>query len=138
MRVRCRRELPTEADAKKLGGFYRAGRQAFPVTLGKEYIVFALQVLGAEPWVQIADDFEQLVPVPLNMFDIVDATVPAGWVLWLDEAVIAVGPPALRSESFHTDLLEGKPDAVAEFRRISAALESEDSHVTSASDVRGS
>lgn len=127
MRVKCLRELPTEADATKLGDYYRAGKQGFPVTVGTEYIVFALQVLGSETWVQIADNFEQLVPVPLRLFEVVDRACLSVWVFWFDEDGIALGPPALRSESFHTDLLEGKPDAVAEFRRISAALETQDS-----------
>lgn len=129
MIVKCIAELPTREQAKWLGGHYRGGKQAFGVVLGMEYIVFALTVLGGEPWVEITDadlDPGYLWGVPLCLFEIV---IPRLSVLW--EAPVAkngelrLEPASLSRRNYHDDLFEGVEEVVADFRRVRQALEEE-------------
>jgi len=81
MRVRCIAEDPTPEQAKALGKLYTArGRpSAWSSGWSTEYLVFALSVVNGVTLVDVAQEFEQLVPVPLFLFEITDPRVPGLW-----------------------------------------------------------
>lgn len=129
MIVKCIAELPTRDQAKRLGEHYRGGNQAFGVVPGTEYIVFALTMLGGEPWVEITDsdlDPGYLWGVPLCLFEIVN---PRLSVLWEARIVkngeLRLEPPSLSRHNYHDDLFEGVEEVVADFRRVRQDLEEE-------------
>lgn len=129
MIVKCIAELPTRDQAQRLGRHYRAGKQAFGVVPGTEYIVFAIKTLGGEPWVEIINsdlDPGYLWGVPLCLFEIVN---PRLSVLW--EARVAKNgelrfePTSMSRPYYHDDLFEGVEEVVEDFRRVRQELEKE-------------
>ena len=75
MRVKCIRELPTKEQAVQLGSYYAAGKQAFHVHVGKEYLVYGITFLSGCPWVELKEDFGYLHRAPLGLFEITDGRV---------------------------------------------------------------
>ena len=127
MRVRCIAELPTEEQAKRLGRFYAGTRQSFGVTIGMEYLVFGLRVVEGSVLLDIPQDFEQLYPVPLCLFEITDPRVPSLWSARLrDDGSLLLWPPSFfEREYYHQDLLERVPSVLEDFERVRRRLEVE-------------
>ena len=131
MKVRCLRQYPTEEQVQALGpAFYR--KQSFHLTVGREYLVFGLQLsvnanmLGTGAWIQIVSESERLSWAPLMLFEIVDPRVSRYWEVrhWPDGAV-TLWPNSFYRDYFHDDLSEGVPDLMKEFAAVRASLESE-------------
>ena len=124
MRVRCVRDLPTPEQAASLNPFYMPGRgQVFAVDLGREYTVYCVISAPVGPLLGIRDEYDQLFPTPLCLFEIADASLPADWVARAGpDGALAIEPPSFHADYF-MDLAEGKPETVADFRRVQALLE---------------
>lgn len=127
MRVRCVAELPTPEQAKLLGTFYAGGRQRFGVTVGMEYLVFGIRVVNGVVLIDIAQEFEQLYPVPLFLFEITDPRVPSLWEARQEQdGSLFLWPPSFfEREYYHEDLLEQVQSVVEDFRRVRRRLEVE-------------
>ena len=127
MRVRCIREEPTREQAERMRIFYRGGKQTFGVIKGTEYLVFGLRVVDGVTLVDIAQEFEQLVPVPLWLFEITDHRVPSLWEARQNEdGSLLVWPRSFFDrEYYHEDLLEKVPSVIDDFRRVRRRLELE-------------
>jgi hypothetical protein len=123
MKVLCIAELPNEEQARKIIGRYIAGKQVFSVEVGREYIVYGIEILGEMPWVRIEDDYEQISSAPLCLFEVVDPSVPSIWEARMNsDCVLMLLPPSFYREGFIEDLLDGDPSAVAELRRVRSRL----------------
>jgi hypothetical protein len=129
MIVRCVEPLPTPAQAKVLGAHYIAGKQQFGVVVGVEYVVFALKLLGGQPWIDITDpDLEPgyLFGAPLCLFEIVDARVPYIWQARIgNTGELRIAPSSFFRDYYYDDLFEGIADVVADFRAVRRQLEDE-------------
>lgn len=126
MRIKCVRLAPTERQAKQLGKNYYSNQQVFGLTLGKEYLVFCLEILDGIAWVHLDSGTNRLSIAPLCLFEIVDGSVSKYWEfrLWKDNNFL-FRPPSFYEDFFHDDLAEGVPKVVAEFQKIRAMLEKE-------------
>jgi hypothetical protein len=123
MLLRCKALSPSLPEAHRLGRYYRAGKQEFAVSLGKTYLVYGLRTWGAGIWVDIETDAGYLHIVPLALFEIVDGGVPQIWEIRVDEdGDCSLSPRAFQDPYFIDDLVEGKPQAVMEFRHVKAVL----------------
>ena len=129
MIVKCVAALPTPEQAKRLGKHYRAGKQAFVVVPGTEYVVFALKTLGGEPWVEIADPALEpgyLFGVPLCLFEIVNPRPSALWETRVtNDGELELSPASLLRDYYHDDLFEGVHEVVEDFLRLRKELEKE-------------
>lgn len=136
MILKCVATLPSQQQAAKLGAHYRPGKQAFGVVVGQKYLVFALRILGGEPWVEVIDaDLEPgyLFAVPLCLFEIIDPQVSRRWVAGTDsEGRLVLAPPSLHRKFYHDDLFEGVDEAVKDFARIRREMEEESSFASHA------
>lgn len=126
MKIRCVRLLPNRQQSKQLGKYYHPGKQVFEVAIGKEYIVFCLEVLDGMAWVHFDSGSNRLSIAPLCLFEVIDGRVSQYWELrlWKDNNVL-LRPPSFYKEFFHDDLAEGVPEIVAEFQKVRTLLEAE-------------
>jgi hypothetical protein len=129
MIVKCVAPLPNQEQAKKLGVHYRAGKQAFGVVPGEEYVVFAIRILGGEPWIEITDPDAHpgyLFGAPLLLFEFVDSRVSAFWEAGIGTTgELRLAPPSLLRKSYHDHLFEGVQEVVDDFLRVRAQMEHE-------------
>jgi len=127
MRVRCTREKPSAEQSERLQALYRGGKQSFGVTEGAEYLVFGLRIVQGVSLVDIAQELEQLIPVPLCLFEITDHRVPSLWEARQGEdGSLFMWPPSFFDREFyHQDLVEQVPSAVSDFRSVRRRLEIE-------------
>jgi hypothetical protein len=53
----------------------------FPITIGREYVVYAMTIRGHDVWYYILDDRNLPYPVwhPAPLFSVVDGKVPSSW-----------------------------------------------------------
>ena len=131
MKVRCIRELPTSAQAATLAPLYLPDRnQAFAVELGREYTVYCIDFNPGMPTLGIRDDYEQLYPTPMCLFEVTDPRLSPEWVARTDGNGALSLEPASFDASYFSRLADGDPDTVADFRCVRDALEG-----TAASDV---
>lgn len=129
MIVKCVAALPTREQAERLGDHYRAGKQAFGIVPGKEYVVFGIKMLGGEPWLEIIDPDTHpgyLYGVPLILFEFVDSRVSALWEARVSKGgELKLAPPSLLQDYYHDDLFEGVPEVVDDFLCVREQLEKE-------------
>jgi hypothetical protein len=132
MRVRCISERPNGQQAEQMKSLYRGGKQSFGVNEGAEYLVFGLRIVNGVILVEIAQEFEQLVPVPLCLFEITDHRVPGFWEIRLeDNGSVFFWPPSFyEREYYHQDLLDQVPSVVTDFRNVRRRLELEGAILT--------
>jgi hypothetical protein len=128
MRVRCISEKPNARQASALGELYHGQKQSYGLTVGSEYLVFAISVLNGNVLLQIAPEFEQLISVPLFLFEVTDPRVPGFWECRVrEDGTMLLWPPSfLEREYYHESLLEEVPSVVEDFRRVRRRLELED------------
>jgi len=126
MIVRCISLLPSKQQAKQLGKYYYPDQQTFGLTIGKEYVVYCLEIHGGMAWVDLVSETNYLFPAPLCLFEVVDGRVSKYWELRLgeDDSVL-FRPPSFFKEYFHDDLAEGVPEVVEEFQKIRTLIETE-------------
>jgi hypothetical protein len=64
--------------------------------------------------------------VPLALFEVVDANVPALWTLRIDQdGDCSLLPDRFHDKYFIDDLVEGATEAVLEFQRVKALLQAD-------------
>jgi hypothetical protein len=124
MKVRCIRELPTPKQAATLTPFYSPDRnQTFAVRLGREYTAYCIDFQPGMPMLGIRDDYEQLYPTPMCLFEVTDPALAPEWVARTDgNGSLSLEPPSFNPYYF-SRLADGDPDTVADFRRVRATLE---------------
>lgn len=95
--------------------------------VGSEYVAMGLGFWENKVWVEIATLGGFLISVPLDEFDVVHASVSVYWSLRIlpDQSVL-LWPEEFYREAFQADLADGEPDAVRDFKRVRALIESED------------
>ena len=126
MRVRCIAEMPDEAQVARLGGAEALRDRAFSLQLGQEYLVYGIETAGDMVWIYIADEYEQLSPVPICLFSVEDSRVPSDWDVHVAEDWgVFIGFATLMRGGFMDDLLAGNSAALDEFRRMSASFREE-------------
>ncbi len=131
MKVKCRFGYPTPEQIEKLGpDFYK--NQRFGVTIGKEYIVLALQFQIRDPGfgtgvaIQFVNDSGNIGFAPMFLFEIVDGRASNYWeARFWEDGSLTFWPPSFYREYYHDDLSEGVPEVVEDFKRVRALLESE-------------
>jgi len=131
VKVKCMADYPTAEDIRRLGkSFYQ--KQAFHVTVGREYIVFGMEfyvdsnVCGTGVWISLMSDYASLTSAPLCLFEIIDARSSRFWECRKrDSNIVVLWPPAFFTDYFHDDLGEGVDAAVEEFKRVRSLLEGE-------------
>jgi hypothetical protein len=122
-------DLPTEYLDVSLG---LTKDTSFPLTIGREYVVFALTTFVGGIWYYIADDDYSYYPVwsPAPLFAVVDGAISPAWraahhrfgermtvVLAFDEWA--------HDPSYYERLTEHDEGAVATFRMYKERLEAE-------------
>ena len=125
MRVRCVTEEPSHAQVVALGRLYAGPKQSFGVARGMEYLVFALSVLDGVTYVDVEQEFEQVVAVPLFLFEIIDPRLSSIWeVKQRADGSLLLWPPVFHArQSYAEDILDGDPTALIEFRDLRHRLE---------------
>ena len=99
--------------------------QTFGVVVGAEYLVFGLTLVGGNVLVDIAQEFEQLAPVPLFLFEITDPRVPALWkARTKEDGTLTLWPPSFYERKYyHQDSLVQLASSIEDFRRVRRRLE---------------
>jgi hypothetical protein len=123
MLLRCTATLPTLPQSVRLGRYFKAGAQEFPVEIGREYMAFGLRLWGSGAWADIEVDAGYLVSVPLCLFEVVDGKVSEMWKIRMhDDGDIDLLPEAFHSQYFHDDLIEGVASARMSFNEVKRQL----------------
>ena len=126
MKIRCVKLLPNKQQSKQLGKYYYPGKQVFEVEIGKEYVVFCLEIIDGMAWVNFDSGSNRLSIAPLCLFEVIDGRVSRYWELRIwEENKILFRPPTFFKEFFHDDLAEGIPETVMEFHKVRSMLEAE-------------
>ncbi len=125
MLVECIAEKPTADQIPLLGKRYLGPKQSYGVRLGGEYLVFAIDADATVPWVQILDENDHLVSVPLCLFEIVEASLPSIWRARRENTGLHLWPASFFRPFYHEDLLNGEAEVVADFKRVREILETE-------------
>jgi hypothetical protein len=132
MIVRCTTKstdvLPTFAYNSKLGV---TAKTEFAVTPGRIYLVFGVTMLLGIAWYYVLDDDGHDWPtwVPAPLFDIVDGTIPASWIVGYfrfsrDEQYPLISFPEWATDhSFYERLVEGDSEAIRVFATRRAEAE---------------
>jgi hypothetical protein len=128
VRIRCISNRG--ADIPDDGREPRAGISSdtlFPLTVGKEYVVYGWTVWRAYPWYYIADDNHSYYPVwhPAPLFEVVDGRLSRYWVYSYHRAVSRYDRDApvvafrewAEDPYFYDRLTDGDAEAIATFRR---------------------
>jgi len=117
MRVRCIAEEPTPSQSLRLGAKYRAGRTVFLVRAGREYLVLGLGVWEGVEWIEIETPTEDIISVPLFLFQIVDGSVSSHWEVRLHEdGAITMWPKLFYENFFRSDLSNDVPAVLERYR----------------------
>ena len=119
MVVKCGATEPNLPQAVRLGKYFAAGKQEFPVDTGRSYHVYGMRLWGAGVWIDIESEGGYLVVVPLCLFTVVDSAVPPWWVAKVDDdGDVALLPEAFHDRYFIDALSEGDTRAKAAFAAI--------------------
>lgn len=106
----------------------------FHITIGSEYVVYAITLFLGDIWYYICDDSYKYFPVwhPACLFRVVDPRLSATWQYVYDpvtdssdEAMLLGFREWATDHGFYERLTEGDPDAVGVFRRYKTILDSE-------------
>src|SRR5262245_46593526 len=125
MLLRCRAEQPSPAQRQLLGGEFLAG-QEYHLVLGHEYVALGIEVWRGVVWVDIAENDRTVVPVPLFLFHVVDASVSQYWVARLDEDDhLTLWPQLFYERAFHDRLSNGERGLMQAFASLRREIEAE-------------
>lgn len=138
MLLSCRTNQAADLPEAFISEYYHVGRQvAFPLTVGRPYVVYALTTSIGGLWAYVAsdhyaDDSSYNYPVwhPLPLFEIVDGRLSPTWVAGQRgdgdayEIVLSF-PEWAANPRFYEALVDGDEAAVATFRRYKTILDSE-------------
>lgn len=97
----------------------------FPVTVGRDYCVFAMTVFLGSIWYYILDDNNTEWPTwtPSALFDIADGSLPTSWKVGYyrssieDQTALISFPEWADDYRFYERLVDGEPEAVEVFAR---------------------
>lgn len=127
MRVLCIAEQPNGEQARCLGDFYRPGRTAFPVNRGQHYIVLGIGTWNGVHWVEIETPTEDVVSVPLFLFEVVEGTPSRWWEARVHEdGALTFWPSAFYDPSFHSRLSDDVPEVLREYRALKERIVAEE------------
>ena len=96
----------------------------FPLTIGREYAVYAVTSWGGEYYYYVFDDNDQEYPVwnLARLFEVSDGSIPASWVFSYlkaadpSEDYFVMSFPAWATDRyFYERLVDGEPEAKAAF-----------------------
>jgi hypothetical protein len=131
MKVRCIARRPTPSQVAEFG-FSSPFKRDFHVTIGKQYLVLALEFIsesnfyGRGVLIEAIDDFGDWAMFPLLLFDVVDPRLSRYWIAQkTKDNSLMLGPPSFFRRYYHDDLTDGAPEIVADFRQVTALLEAE-------------
>lgn len=104
----------------------------FPLTIGKEYVVYGLAIRDNQVWYYISDDDDLYYPVhrPAPLFDVVDNTLSKYWKYGytpdhLDHLALFTFHEWLSDPYFYDRLTDGNESEVSIFRRMKSLMDSE-------------
>lgn len=103
----------------------------FPLTVGRDYTVFALTVFLGTAWYYVLDDDGHSWPTwsPSALFDIVDGGIPPSWVVGYfrtsteDQHPLISFPEWAGDRTFYERLVDGDASAVETFSRRRREIE---------------
>ena len=131
MKTRCVANQATPEQVKKYGLDPLVDHH-FDVTPGRTYTVIGLTMMvdswasGAGVALDLLDDSGRLSIQPLFLFEMIDPRPSRYWVARkVGEADLALWPESFFQDCFHDHLTNGRPEEVAEFKRVYALLEAE-------------
>ena len=114
MRVRCERDRmsPDDVRAGAIGTVEPILVYPFAVEVGEEYDVAGVYVKDGRIWIYVIDLLRRLVTAPIQLFSIVDGTIPASWVASMQEGgrVVFVAPRDA-SDIYFADRVDKSEDA---------------------------
>ena len=107
-------------------------RHPFPLTIGKEYVVYALAVKERQIWYYISDDDELFYPVryPAPLFDVVDQLLSKHWGYaftpeHLDHFALFSFDEWISDPYFYDRLTDGNELDVLSFKTMKAMMDKE-------------
>lgn len=96
------------------------------VTAGKAYTVYGVSfrnVVGSGgSFLEVLDDYGNLVSAPADVFQIVDGSIPQLWVARMKEDGLCLWPEAFFAKYFFDDLSDGEPEALSKFADVRLVL----------------
>lgn len=103
----------------------------FPLTIGRDYHVFALTVFLGAAWYYVLDDDGHAWPTwsPAALFDVADGAIPIGWALGYfrlspDEQYPLISFPEWAADhTFYERLVDGEQEAVRVFAARRAEID---------------
>lgn len=125
MKVKCVSNYPTEAQVKRLGPRF-VQKQIFDIPIGKEYVVFGLEIdidsvrTGNGAWVFILTSpeievIDTLFTPPLFLFEIIDPMVSRYWEMReSDGGFITFEPPSFYRDHYFEEVYDGDPKALTD------------------------
>jgi hypothetical protein len=135
MKVKClhnrKRDLPVELQRE--GVAYGPAYTDMPLTIGREYVVYAMTARAGFPWYFIQDDDELPYPqaYPAPLFEITDTRLSRVWHFNIPGDVSKCewpnwGPSEWVSDRFFYDrLTDCQPEEVRTFARYKAVMDRE-------------
>jgi hypothetical protein len=124
MKLRCLRERLTEGEAAYrhllVGPQPSIAGAAFDVEIGVEYIPLGLYLQHGVMWAYIVAPYLQLRVAPLDLFEVIESTIPAEWRVSreVDSGALFIAPPDASTVFFADDVDEIVPQANAVFLRL--------------------
>jgi hypothetical protein len=133
MRVRCVANSPKLLSADYLNPAANLNRgTAFPLTIGAEYVVYAVWIRPSGVWFQLSDDNELPYPMayPAPLFDIVEGKPSRCWTFALtphhaDHVALLAIPEWTGDRYFYDRLTDGAQHDVTIFARARAMMDAE-------------
>jgi hypothetical protein len=103
----------------------------FPLTIGRDYVVFALTTFLGTAWYYLLDDDGHAWPTwsPSALFDVVDGALPDSWIIGYfrvsteDQGPLISFPEWAGDRAFYERLVEGEAAAVETFARRRREIE---------------
>jgi hypothetical protein len=132
MIVKCKAMKPSDEQAAALAIELGRLQSPYAVTVGKSYVVLGLvfgrepSLLGTDGAITYTENNAYILSAPLVMFDIVDATASAIWVMRRSQmGDWCLQPPSFFAEYYADRLSDGDPEFAEDFQRVYAELRKE-------------
>jgi hypothetical protein len=93
---------------------------AFDVEIGMEYTPLGLYMQDGVMWAYIVAPYSQIRVAPLDLFEVIESTIPAEWRVSrdVDSGALFIAPPDASYSFFADDVDEIEPKANAVFLRL--------------------
>lgn len=129
MQIKCI-SLKLSNDQLSKHGRHAAVTNNYVITINKCYNVFGLTFnfsdFSVGCFVEIISDNNNLVHVPIVLFEIVDNRPSNYWVVKkFSDGTVTLWPPSFYQEFYHDDLSEGVPEIMEDFKRVKEMILSE-------------